>query len=193
MNIEFNKEFYQKFSKFVKTYMNLLYDINADGIENIPNNSNYLLAGNHLNIFDSWLLISVLNDTVLRFMVDKKLYRYKLWEIFFKTIGTFSIDPEKMDINAVKNTLNLLNEGNNVVIFPEGKTHKITEPLPFKPGVASIAKLSNTPLIPFGISGSYKLGSKLNINFGEPLNLTQYKKKEYDIVLESHVRKLEMK
>lgn len=193
MDIEFNKDFYQKFSKFVKFYMNLFYSIEANGVENIPIDSNYLLAGNHLNILDSWLLITILNNTELRFMVDKKLYRYKLWEKFFKSIGTFSIDPEKPDITAVKRAISLLKEGNNVVIFPEGKTHKIMESVPFKPGVAAIAKLSATSLIPFGINGSYKLGSKLNINFGEPIDLSKYKKSEYDAILESHVRKLEMK
>lgn len=193
MDTEFNKDFYRAFSKFVKIYMNLLYDIKAEGLENIPDESNYLLAGNHLNIFDSWLLITVLNDTELRFMVDKKLYRHKLWEMFFKTIGTFSIDPDKIDITAVKKTINLLKEGNNVVIFPEGKTHKITESVPFKPGVAAISKLAAVSLIPFGIKGSYKIGSKLNINFGEPIDLSKYKKSEYDEVLEHHVRKLEMK
>lgn len=192
MEIEYNKDFYYKFLKFVKLYMNFLYRIEANGLDNIPKDGNYLLAGNHLNILDSWLLMSILN-TELRFMVDKKLYRYKLWEKFFKSLGTFGIDPEQTDIKAVKTSIDLIKEGNKVVIFPEGKTHKITESVPFKPGVASIAKLAKTSLIPFGIRGSYRPGAKLNINFGEPIDLSLYKKDEYDFILENNVRKLEMK
>lgn len=192
MEIEYNPEFYHKFLKFVKLYMRTLHRIEVAGIENIPEDNNYLLAGNHLNILDSWLLMSVL-DTELRFMVDKKLYRYKLWEWFFKNLGTFGIDPDKSDLKAVRTSIDLIKEGNKVVIFPEGKTHKITEAVPFKPGVAAIAKLAKTSLIPFGIRGSYHPGSKLYLNFGEPIDLSLYKKDEYDQILETTVRKLEIK
>lgn len=192
MEIEYNPEFYHKFLKFVKLYMKLLYKIDTNGLDNVPKDGNYLLAGNHLNILDSWLLMSVL-DTELRFMVDKKLYRYKLWEKFFRSLGTFSIDPDKADLKAVRTSIDLIKEGNKVVIFPEGKTHKITESVPFKPGVATIAKLAKTSLIPFGIAGSYLPGRKLTLNFGEPIDLSQYKKDEYDTILEENVRKLEMK
>lgn len=192
MENEYNQKFYHNFLKFVKLYMQLLYKIEVNGLNNIPKEENYLLAGNHLNILDSWLLMSVL-DTELRFMVDKKLYRYKLWEKFFRSLGTFPIDPEKADIKAVKTSIDLIKEGNKVVIFPEGKTHKIIESVPFKPGVAAIAKIAKTSLIPFGIAGSYFPGRKLSINFGEPIDLSQYKKEEYDAILEDKVRKLEMK
>ncbi len=192
MEFEYNPEFYHKFLKFVKLYMRILYKVEANGLENIPQDKNYLLAGNHLNILDSWLLMSVL-DTELRFMVDKKLYRYKLWEWFFKNLGTFEIDPDKFDLKAVKTSIDLIKSGSKVVIFPEGKTHKITESVPFKPGVASIAKLAKTSLVPFGIRGSYKPGANIRINFGEPIDLSQYKKNEYDMILEENVRRLEMK
>lgn len=192
MEIEYNPEFYHRFLKFVKLYMKFLYKIETNGLENVPKDGNYLLAGNHLNILDSWLLMAVL-DTELRFMVDKKLYRYKLWEKFFRTLGTFEIDPDKTDIKAVKTSIDLIKSGNKVVIFPEGKTHRINDSVPFKPGVAAIAKLAKTSLIPFGIRGSYRPGGNLTINFGEPIDLSLYKKDEYDMVLENKVRRLEMK
>ena len=54
MNIEYDKNFYYKFHKFVHVYMNIFYNINITGKENIPTDTNYILAGNHLNILDSW-------------------------------------------------------------------------------------------------------------------------------------------
>lgn len=188
----YDVEFYKKFRAFVVWFMNAFYTINAEGLENIPDDESYILAGNHLNILDSWLLLALIDEN-LRFMVDKKLYRYKSWEKFFRMIGTFPIDPNNLDIGAVKNVLALIKMQEKVVIFPEGKTHKITASVPFKPGVAKISVLANSQIVPFGISGSYKPFSTLNINFGEPINFKQsgLKRNEYDEYLESTVRKLE--
>lgn len=188
----YDVEFYKRFRIFVKWFMNSIYDISVTGYENIPASSSYILSGNHLNILDSWLLLSFIDEN-LRFMVDKKLYRYKSWEKFFKSLGTFPIDPNNLDIEAIKVTVNLLKEQEKVVIFPEGKTHKVTDSVPFKPGVPKIALLGKSLLVPFGIKGSYKPFSKLQLNIGEPIDFkkTNLKKDEYDEYFEERVRMLE--
>jgi 1-acyl-sn-glycerol-3-phosphate acyltransferase len=191
MEERFDINFYKKFKKFTELFMNTIYDINVNGINNIPND-NYLLAGNHLNILDSWLLISLIDEPI-RFMVDKKLYRYKLWETFFSTLGTFPIDPNKMDITAIKKSIELLKDLETVCIFPEGKTHSQDIQEPFKNGVPTISVMAKKQLVPFGISGTYKPLSKLNINFGEPIDYSKIPKSERDEHLETLVRKLEKK
>ena len=172
--------------------MHVCYDIESTGLENIPDSGPYLLAGNHLNILDSWLLLALIDEN-LRFMVDKKLYRYRSWEKFFSSVGTFPIDPEQLDIKAVKTAVSLLKSGEVEVIFPEGKTHKITSSEPFKPGIPKIAILANSPIVPFGINGSYIPFGKLKINFGEPILFKELDidKKDYDSYLENTVRRLE--
>lgn len=188
----YDLEFYKKFRVFVIWFMNTFYDVNVTGLENVPESGPYILAGNHLNILDSWLLLSVIDED-LRFMVDKKLYRYKSWEKFFKKLGTFPIDPNEFDVTAVRTTLSLLKDDEKVVIFPEGKTHRITESVPFKPGVPRMSLLGKSLLVPFGISGSYKPFSKISLNIGEPIDFkeTSLKKNEYDAYFEEKVRMLE--
>ena len=192
MDDNYDIEFYKKFRKFVKSFMHVCYDIESTGLENIPDSGPYLLAGNHLNILDSWLLLALIDEN-LRFMVDKKLYRYRSWEKFFSSVGTFPIDPEQLDIKAVKTAVSLLKSGEVEVIFPEGKTHKITSSEPFKPGIPKIAILANSPIVPFGINGSYIPFGKLKINFGEPIFFKELDidKKDYDSYLENTVRRLE--
>jgi len=189
--MEYDIEYYKKFRRFVKSYMNFMYRIEANGLENVDLSEVNLFAGNHLNILDSWLLCTELDDN-LRFMVDKKLYRYKSWENFFTRVGTFPIDPSKSsDVKAVRTAVELLKTNNNVVIFPEGKTHKYDEYVPFKKGAAALSVLGNAKLVPFGINGSYIPGARLQINFGEPIDLKEYPRSEYDRVLEEKVRELQ--
>ena len=196
MDIKYSYKFYKNFKKFVLFYMKHIYDIECNGIENIPKDKNYVLSGNHLNILDSWLLIAI-TDEHLRFMVDKKLYDTKAGEWFFKKVGTFDIDPNETDPNkkmmAVRNSVELLKSGEIVSIFPEGKTHPVNVHVPFKGGVPAISKLGNTVLVPFGIEGSYKPFTKLKVNIGEPINFKELRlpKEEENIYLEKKVRELE--
>lgn len=191
MEIKYNIEFYKQFKRFVETFMNKMYTINANGLDNIPE-SNYLLAGNHLNILDSWVLLSLIDDPI-RFMVDQKLYRFYLWKLFFRTLGTFPINPNESDFKAVKTAIGLLKDEEVVCIFPEGKTHKQEDYQPFKNGVPSISVLASKKIVPFGINGTYKPFSEIYINFGEPIDYSKIPKNERDSHLESVVRSLEKK
>lgn len=193
MEIKYDRKFYHDFRNFIVFLMDILYNIRAEGLDNIPTDTNYILAGNHLHILDAALVAKYV-DTDLRYMVDKKLYKYYLREYFFKKLGTFEIDPDKMDIKAVKEALILAKEY-SLVIFPEGRTHELENDIPFRPGVAGISRLSNLPVVPFGINGTYKPFSDLRISFGEPINFKKLDipKKEMDLYLEDTVRKLERK
>ena len=194
MNIKYDENYYKRFRQFVNLYVKTCYKINVSGIDNLVYDTNYILSGNHLNILDSWILMYLTNNN-LRFMVDKKLYNTLLGEYFFKKIGTFPIDRNSLDVNAIKKTCEILKNKENVVIFPEGKTHKINEDLPFNNGVPRIAAMNKVPIIPFGIIGKYTLGSEININIGKPIdfNNIDLPKKEWDNYFEQTVRKLEKK
>ena len=194
MNIEYDKNFYYKFHKFVHVYMNIFYNINITGKENIPTDTNYILAGNHLNILDSWLLLAA-DDNYLRFLVDNKLYRYKHWEWFFKKLGTIGTNPDQIDMKALKELMSLLKEGENLVIFPEGHTHNKDINLEYKPGIARMSRIANVKVVPFGIYGSYKPFSKINLNFGEPINYKNIKiaNNEIDKDLENKIKSLIIK
>ena len=194
MDIKYNKKFYIVFKEFVKLWMPFYYKIEIEGIENLPTENNYVLAGNHLNIYDSWLLICAV-DKEVRFMVDKKLYKRFSWELFFKSLGTFGISPDETDIKAVRTAIELLKDNYIVGIFPEGHTHSEDIELPFKPGVPKIASSVHKEIVPFGISGTYKPFSRLKLTIGSPINyrLSGIPKSDWDTHLEQEVRKLEKK
>ena len=57
-------------------------------------------------------------------------------------------------------------------IFPEGTFSKTNELLPFKIGAVKMAYDTNTKIVPFAITGKYRLFSKnLKIEFGKPLSI----------------------
>ena len=194
MDVKYNKVFYKAFHIFVYINMHIFYNIKVTGLENIPTDTNYILAGNHLNILDSWVLLAV-DKNYIRFLVDNKLYRYKYWECFFKILGTIGTTPDSKDMIALKEMINLLKEGENLAIFPEGHTHKKDVHLEYKSGVAKLSRLTNVPVVPFGIYCSYIPFSRININFGEAVNYKLVKlpnnkiDKDLEIKIKSLIKK----
>lgn len=193
-DFKYRKWFYKWFRKQIVRYMDHNYNISATGVENIPEEGHYLMVGNHLNILDAALLAKY-DDSLLRFMVDEKLYKNPFSKLLFQSCGTFGTNPKKgNNVVAVANACRLLRKY-NVVIFPEGMTHAQDEHVAFKPGFAGIAKVANVPILPFGINGTYEKKTDLQLNIGEPIYLEELgiPKTQYDDYIEKKVRALEVK
>ena len=69
MEVEYSERFYKNLKVHFKNFMNTFYKIDVKGLENIPKDSNYILAGNHLNILDSWLLITITDETLRSWLI----------------------------------------------------------------------------------------------------------------------------
>ena len=91
----------------------------------------------------------------------------------------------------IKKQHGFLEQDGAIGIFPEGTRNKTKEKLlPFKFGAVSMAKKTDSFIVPFGISGDYKFRSKnLTIKYGKPfkvgkLSLEEANKKLEEIVSE---------
>ena len=90
---------------------------------------------------------------------------------------------------ALKGFMKLYQEGNDVLIFPEGGRTLDGKLQPLEGGVAVIASHTHAPILPAFIHGSFKAmppgaafikPTKLRITFGEPLRFSDdvYSSKE---------------
>ena len=138
------------------------------GLENIPKDGRIIIAGTHTNILDCFLLISATKRSV-HFLAKKELWKgFK--KIIFANMGLIPVDRSKKDHNSLIKAENYLENECVIGIFPEGTTQKKRGLLPFKIGAVKMAKDTNTKIIPFCITGRYRLFSKdLKILFGEPI------------------------
>ena len=189
---KYNIKFYNGVKKVVGVPLKLFFDVRVNGLENIPE-ENYILAGNHKSMWDVILLANSI-PTNIRFLGKMELFDNPILENFFRKAGAFPVDREGIDINAIKTSLRLLKEGHTIGIFPEGtrnKTKAIT--LPFKEGVTRIAAKTGKVIVPFGIDGDYKLGKQINLNIGEPIDMTTIDKQHQTEYLEEKVKELILK
>lgn len=170
----------------IKIYMNFVYKIKVINSKIIPEKDKCILVGNHTSNLDALLLMSSTNRTI-RFMAKKELHK-GLFKCLFLNAGTIPVDRSKQNKNAIEEAKKALISNEIVCIFPEGtinKTHNTL--LPFKYGSVSIAKKTDSPIIPFVIKRKYKIFKKsVTIEFLEPIyinnNLEEENKKLYNII-----------
>ncbi len=157
----------------IKIIMILLYRPKYIGLDNIPKNGGIVLAGNHTNNLDCWLLISSTKRTIHFLGKDSLAKGFK--GLIFKNLGLIFVNRKIHDKDALNKAKEVLKDNKVIGIFPEGTINRgdgLT--LPFKIGSVKMSYDTDSYLIPFIITGKYKiLNNNLRIEFLKP-----YKVKE---------------
>ncbi len=155
----------------IKVFMKIFFRPTYIGIEFLPTDNNFILAGNHTSYLDPLLLISS-TDKTIHFLAKDSLLR-SIKGILFKNMGIIPVNRKIHDKNALKTAEAELLNKKVIGIFPEGtinKTEDIT--IPFKIGAVKMAQDTDTLLVPFTITGKYKIFRKsVVIEFYKPYKI----------------------
>ena len=160
--------FYKIVKPIVKVLFYIFYRPTVVGRENIPNTKAYVLAGNHTKWLDPVMLISISKRQV-HFLAKKELFS-GMTNLIVKRMGCISVDRKKHDKNVLRNACGCLNNGGVIGIFPEGTINRTGDIImPFKIGAVKMCYETDSLLVPFVITGQYKLFRKsIRLEFLEP-------------------------
>jgi len=154
-----------------------LYRLRVRGLENVPEGG-FVLAANHTSNFDPWPLgIPFLPDRQLRFMAKAELFNPVLAP-FLRAGGAFKVRRGEGDVEAMRTAVELVREGEIVVMFPEGtrQTKGLVKRHAARPhtGAARIALTAKAPLVPAAIGGTDRLLrlGPLRVAYGPPIDLS---------------------
>ena len=154
-----------------------LYRLRVQGLENVPEGG-FVLAANHTSNFDPWPLgIPFLPDRQLRFMAKAELFNPVLAP-FLRAGGAFKVRRGEGDVEAMRTAVELVREGEIVVMFPEGtrRTKGLVKRHAARPhtGAARIALTAKAPLVPVAIGGTDRLLrlGPLRVAYGPPIDLS---------------------
>lgn len=88
-----------------------------------------------------------------------------------KAFGAFPVTRGKGDTAAIDVSVEKLEMGRNLVIFPEGTRSKDGKVGKGKTGVALIAAIAQVPVVPVGINfeGKLRFRRKVVVRFGKPI------------------------
>ena len=154
-----------------------LYRLRARGLEHLPEGG-FVLAANHTSNFDPWPLgIPLLPRRRLRFMAKAELFNPVLTPIL-RAGGAFKVRRGEGDVDAMRTAVELVREGEIVVMFPEGTRQRkgLVKRHTARPhtGAARIALTANAPLVPAAIAGTDRLLrlGPLRVAYGPPIDVS---------------------
>ena len=163
--------------KIVKGFANIMchiiYRFDVKGLENIPKEGAAIICANHIHLLDS-VTIVIHIKRMIYIMVKKELMKSKIGYWFFDKLGCFAVDRGKGDVKAIEDAEGHVKDCDLLMIFPEGSRNGMAKGIKMKKGAAMVALQTKTPIIPVGITGSFKPFSKIKIRVGEPMDLTEY-------------------
>ncbi len=137
----------------LKTLFLILSPIKISGKENIPLGKPYVLAMNHVSLYDPPFIISCWPEMV------ESLGAAEIWHkpgqgILAWLYGGIPVHRGEADRKALETVTNALKSGRPVLIAPEGGRSHDTNMCAAKSGIAFIVEETGVPVLPVGIVGT---------------------------------------
>ena len=155
-------------------WFKLFYRLEINGGENIPKEGPLIFCGNHRSYIDPPLIVTTAKRDI-KFLAKEELYKNKFLAFLGWAFEAIPVKRDEKDIAAIKSSLKDLKEGKCIALFPEGTRNGLEKGEKVKDGVAFFAVRSGAKVIPCGIKGGTKELRKLTINYGKPLDYSEYK------------------
>lgn len=155
--------------------MRLWYKIEIVGRENIPKKGGYIYASTHRSYADP-VLLAMACKIPFSFMAKEELFQgNKFFKWLISWLGAFPVKRGKGDTEAIDKSLEVLNMGRNLIIFPEGTRSKDGKVGKIKTGVALVSAVAQTGVVPCAIvfEGKLKFRKKIILAFGEVIEPEQ--------------------
>ena len=150
------------------------------GQQNLPLDGPVLLAPTHRARWDALLLPHAAGRRITgrdcRFMVTKdEMQGLQGW--FLHRLGCFPVDQGRPTLASLRYAIDLLGDGQQLVVFPEGRIRRDDSPIRLQQGLARLALLAvgqGVPLtvVPVGIAYGHECprpGDRAALCFGAPL------------------------
>jgi len=177
----------------LRRFVNLIADVRITGFENIPTTGAFVITTNHLGLLDAALLYYILDRTDVFVMVAEKWEKNALFRWVAKYANFVFIDRYNPDIKALRKIIGLMEQGNVLVIAPEGTRSLNAALAEGKLGAGYLAAKLNRPILPAGIAGTedkvvgdnlkHFRRSKIRISAGKLFSLPPLPTKDRDAAL----------
>jgi 1-acyl-sn-glycerol-3-phosphate acyltransferase len=140
----------------VTPMLRLWVHVRVSGAEHIPASGAAIIAPNHKSFLDAFFVGIAIRRHV-RFMAKTELFRGPLGWLFLR-LGAFPVRRGESDAEAMRTAEAVLEQGELLVLFPEGTRvedpHALGAP---HHGAGRLALATGAPIVPAAIAGTHKL------------------------------------
>lgn len=156
------------------------------GRENAPAEGPLIVASNHLNNGDP-PVVALAFSRLPTFMAKKEMLSWPILGPAFRAFGAFPVRRGGADLSAIRTATEIVNDGNMVIMFPEGTRSRTGGLTKGHPGTALIALRTGAPIIPVAVTGTEQIIwpwvfikprsiKHITVTLGEPFTLPPVEK-----------------
>jgi len=158
--------------------------VDMTGLENIKSlDKPAIFCANHLSTFDIIAIYTAI-DRPIYFIAKKELQNVPFLGWYMQLSGMIFIDRSNKEkaISSMRHAGKMINNGKNIITFPEGTRSKSGKIGLFKRGSFIIALEGEIPIVPIAIKGSEKINPNrsfllnkgvIQISVGKAINVEE--------------------
>ena len=167
--------FYKVVSAIARVVLKLVFRIRVYGENSKIKDfdENYIVCGNHASMLDP-VLVAITHNNNIRYMAKKELFDNIFLKFILNNLKAFPVDRRGNSLSAIKKSLKILRNNEILGIFPEGTRVTDKKESAAKGGISVIAIKAKKKILPVYIDSNYKFFSKINIYYGDFINLEEY-------------------
>ncbi len=160
-------------------YFNLFYNIDVQGLNNIPKDGGYILVSNHIHWMDPILYVCE-NRRMVYAIAKEELFSTKLKAFIMRRLGLIEVkrNPKDNNTESINEAVQKLKEGQLLLIYPEGTRFGLKKGIKPKKGVALMAMEAKVPIIPMAMVGSFVPFTKIKIKIDKPMDISEFYPKD---------------
>ena len=182
----------------VRVWLSVFFDFKVFGIRNVPRTGGVLIVSNHQSLLDPPLLGARL-PRPMSYMAKSELFKHRAFAWLIRSLGAFPVRQGAGDVRAIRETVQRLQEGRMLNMFPEGSRTETGEIMPLEAGAALVVRKAGVPIVPAAIDGSFDAWPKgrkvfrrhpIRVVFGPPIDVKGMKSEQVLRVIDAAIREL---
>jgi 1-acyl-sn-glycerol-3-phosphate acyltransferase len=175
------------------------FNLKVHGLENIPDRGGALIVSNHQSYLDPIVLGARLRRP-LSYIAKEELFRITpsfTW--LLRSLGSFPVHQGHADVRALKESIERLQNGYLLNIYPEGERTPDGKIGKMGKGVALIERRAQVPVIPAAIVGAFEAWpihrefprpGRIRVQFGPPMHLADLSSAEILAAIDQTLRQM---
>ena len=158
---------------FYMIRLKLVYRLKVEGLENVPEDNEYIVCPNHLSTLDPPMIAGIMPRRV-SFMAKKELFDIRFLRWWIDWLGAFAVNRESLGPSTIKTVLNIKKSEWVFGIFPQGTRGEPGIISHVSKGFAGLAKITKCAVLPVGIVGTNEVKrlpftGQIIVKIGKPI------------------------
>ncbi|PHQ81654.1 MAG: hypothetical protein COB69_03840 [Phycisphaera sp.] len=170
--------------------------------DRLPIDGAYLIVANHQSFLDPPLIGCNITQRDITYLARSSLFNNPIFGGVLKRINVIPIRDEAGDIQAIRDIIARLKNGEAVLMFPEGARSFDGQMVPFRNGASLIIRRAKCPVIPVAVEGAFdamprtgkwiKPRSRTMVMFGHPIPFADLKGQDMNAKLQHEIESMRL-